>query len=164
MRNDQSSSRGQGSSALKIDSETFDRAKRVLRSPIKKRGSGSEAASLPRCQPSRQKPAHRFAQSGHESGYIFGLGFIFTNNPSILGFFMPQFGSCYKSRTEKMRVGYRRTGETDCRPGRRKQTYRQTCTPLRVRKPRSAEGRSVTGATGTQRSSPSQKMPKSFSG
>jgi hypothetical protein len=101
MRNDQSSgSRGQGRSALKIDSEAFDSAKRVLRSPIKKRSVGSEAASLPRCQPSRQKPAHRFA----ESGYIFELCFIFTNNPSILGFFLFQYGSCYKSRTGKMRV------------------------------------------------------------
>ena len=97
-------SRGQGRSALKIDSEAFDRAKRVLRSPIKKRGSGSQAASLPRCQPSRQKPAHRFAQSGHESGYIFELGFVFSNNPSILGFFVPQFDSCNKSRMRKMRV------------------------------------------------------------
>jgi hypothetical protein len=107
MRNDQSSgsgSRGQGRSALKIDSEAFDRAKRVLRSPIKKRSVGSEAASLPRCQPSRQKPAHRFAESGYESGYIFELCFIFANNPSILGFFLFQYGSCYKSRTGKMRV------------------------------------------------------------
>ncbi len=31
--------RGQGRSTLKIDSEAFDRAKRVLRSPIKKRSS-----------------------------------------------------------------------------------------------------------------------------
>jgi hypothetical protein len=74
--------RGQGRSTLKIDSEAFDRAKRVLRSPIKKRSVGSEAASLPRCPTSRQKPAHRFAGSG----YIFELGFVFANNPSVLGF------------------------------------------------------------------------------
>jgi hypothetical protein len=99
MRNDQS--RGQGRSALKIDSEAFDRAKRVLRSPIKKRSGGSEAASLLRCQPSRQKP-NRFAESGHKSGYIFELGFVFASNPSILGFFEFQCSSCDRRQTAKI--------------------------------------------------------------
>ena len=46
----------------------------------------SEAASLLRCQPSRQKPTHRFAESGHKSGYIFELCFVFASNTSILVF------------------------------------------------------------------------------
>lgn len=58
-----------------------------------RRSGGSEAVSLLRSPTSRQKPAHRFAESGHESGYIFELGFIFSNNPSILGFFAFQYDS-----------------------------------------------------------------------
>jgi hypothetical protein len=49
---------------------------------------------LLRCPTSRQKPAHRFAESGHENGYIFELFFVFANNPSILGFFAFQYASC----------------------------------------------------------------------
>jgi hypothetical protein len=105
-----------------------------LRSPIKKRSSVSEAASLPRCQPSRQKPAHRFAESGYESGYIFELGFIFANNPSILGFFAFQYGSCYRRQTAK--IGSLASSNPQANP--------QGC-GFRKCKPRSAgEGRSVT--------------------
>jgi hypothetical protein len=68
------------------------------------RSGVSEAASLQRCATSRQKPAHRFAESGHKSGYIFEVDFNFENIPSILGFFAFQYDSCNKSRTEKMRV------------------------------------------------------------
>ncbi len=48
---------------------------------------GSEAASLQRCLTSRQKPAHRFAESGYERGYVFELCFILANNPSKSGLF-----------------------------------------------------------------------------
>jgi len=51
-------------------------------------------------KPAARKTAHRFA----ESGYIFECNLTFTNNPNILGFFLFQYGSCDKSRTEKMRV------------------------------------------------------------
>ena len=54
-----------------------------------RRSGGSEAVSLLRSPTSRQKPAHRFA----ESGYIFELGFIFSNNPSILDLFAFQYDS-----------------------------------------------------------------------
>jgi hypothetical protein len=60
---------------------------------ISRRSSVSEVASLLRCATSRQKPVHRFAESGYESGYIFEIGFIFANNPSILGFFAFQCDS-----------------------------------------------------------------------
>ena len=81
---------GQGRSALKIDFEAFDRTKRVLRGPIKKRIGGrvSEAMPLLRSPTSHQKPAHRFAESGHDSGYIFEVDFTFVNNHRILVFFV----------------------------------------------------------------------------
>jgi hypothetical protein len=44
-------------------------------------------------QPAARNLLHRFAESGYESGYIFELGFIFSNNPSILGFFAFQCDS-----------------------------------------------------------------------
>ena len=53
-------------------------------------------------QPVARKTAHRFAESGYKSGYVFEIDCIFVNNPSILGFFMFQYASCYKRRTAKI--------------------------------------------------------------
>jgi hypothetical protein len=58
--------------------------------------------SFQRCPTSRQKTAHRFAESGHESGYIFELCFAFSSNPSILGFFAFQYDSCDRRQTAKI--------------------------------------------------------------
>ena len=58
-----------------------------------RRSGGSEEVSLLRSPTSRQKSAHRFAESGYESGYVFDVDFNFANNPSILGFFAFQYDS-----------------------------------------------------------------------
>jgi hypothetical protein len=84
--------------------------------------------------PSRQKTAHRFAESGYKSGYVFEIGCVFVNNPSILGFFIFQYDSCYRSQTAK--IGSLASSNPQANP--------QGC-GFRKCKPRSAgEGRSVT--------------------
>jgi hypothetical protein len=73
-------------------------------------------------QPVARKIAHRFAESGYESGYIFELGFVLANNPSILGFFAFQYTSAIEANGEN-----RFTCQL-CSA----QTYRQTCTPAGI--------------------------------
>jgi hypothetical protein len=63
-------------------------------------------------QPAARKTAHRFAESGYKSGYVFEIDCIFVNNPSILGFFMFQYASCYKNGENRFTRQLKPAGKT----------------------------------------------------
>ena len=70
---DQDSGRRAGHSALKIDSEAFDRAKRVLRSPVKKAAAEVRRPLFYGIQPAARKLLTDLHKAGTKAGIFLRL-------------------------------------------------------------------------------------------
>jgi hypothetical protein len=66
-----------------------------------------------------ENPSDRFAGSGHESGY-FLRSWDSPGSDAAYLWMIDLSDLCPDIRAERKKCGYRRNGETDCRPGRRK--------------------------------------------